>query len=134
MDNDKARELYRLSEIKYSDIGSKEIAKLIKCIKLELSNSDNELGMKLCKLRKKDVTYAEDGGIWSCYLMVDGAYFTRREAISFNTITALGYGFIGFAGWAGSKNTEPFINAFETWTKTCMISKATRYRNNKKLK
>lgn len=120
MNSDKARELYRLSEIKYSDIGSKEIAKLIECIKLELINSDNELDMKICKLRKKDVAYAKDGGIKNCYIMVDGAYFTRREAIYFNMRNKRSNGFIGFAGWASSNNTEPFINAFKTWIKTCM--------------
>ena len=120
MNNEEARELYKQSGISYSDIGSKDIAQLIDCIKNELNNSDNELEMKLCKLRKNDVTYKEDGSIKNCYLMVDGAYFKRREAISFNTQSIKGEEFIGFAGWAGGKNTEPFINAFETWIKTCM--------------
>lgn len=118
MTNEEARELYKQSGITYGNIGSKDIFQLMDCIRTELNNSDNELKMKLCKLRKQDVTYKQDGTIKNCYLMVDGEYFKRREAISFNTQSTKGDEFIGFAGWVGGKNTTPFINAFETWINT----------------
>lgn len=44
------------------------------------------------------------------FLTVKGTYFNDREAISFNPD-----GFIGFCGWASSKNSEPFINGFVKW-------------------
>lgn len=115
MNNEEARKLYKESGLTYANISSIEISKLIDCIKHELSNSDNELEMKLSKLRKSDITYNSDGTIKNCYLMVDGFYFKRREAISFNSADVKGNEFIGFAGWAGSKNTKPFIVAFEKW-------------------
>lgn len=36
-----------------------------------------------------------------------GAWFDKRQAITFEP-----NGFIGFSGWASSKYTQPFINAF----------------------
>lgn len=98
------------NSLSYSDIGSKEIYKLIQLINEELTDSDNEIQMKLCALRNKDITYDENGSIKKCFIMVDGFYFKRREAISFNN-----NGFIGFAGWADTENSKPFINAFEKW-------------------
>lgn len=73
--------------------------------------------MKLCNLRKKDVSFKPDGSIENCYLMVDSSYFKRREAISFNTQGLNGQEFIGFAGWDSTDNCQPFINAFIKWVK-----------------
>lgn len=115
MNNEEARKLFHQSGISYSDIGSKEIAQLIKYVKTELIKTDSELNMKLCRLRKNDVSYKDDGSIKNCYLMVDGSYFKRREAISFNTQNIKGEEFIGFAGWADDKNVKPFIDGFVTW-------------------
>lgn len=121
MNNEEIREFYEKSSINYSDIGSKEIGKLISCIEQELDDSDNELGMKVSKLRNCDVSYNKDGSIKNCYIMVDGSYFKRREAISFNTQDINGGEFIGFAGWASTNNVKPFINAFKTWLESYMI-------------
>lgn len=41
---------------------------------------------------------------------VDGPYFRDREGITFNRS-----GFIGFAGWASSRNMKPILNAFQEW-------------------
>jgi hypothetical protein len=41
------------------------------------------------------------------FLFVAGPYFDKRECISFNAD-----GFIGFAGWASSENSEPIIKGF----------------------
>jgi hypothetical protein len=120
MTNDEARELYKESGITYKSIGSKEISKLIYCIKTELHCCDNELELKLCPLRKNDINYNEDGSIKNCYLMVDGDYFKRREAISFNTADIHGNEFIGFAGWGGTKQREPLLKAFAKWINEMM--------------
>ena len=45
------------------------------------------------------------------YLNVDGYYFDKREAISFN----LHKNFIGFCGWADGCNRIPFIKGFIKW-------------------
>lgn len=54
--------------------------------------------------------FFSDGFVEAAFLRVDGSYFEDREAISFN-----GDGFIGFCGWASSKNERPFLDAFEEW-------------------
>ena len=56
------------------------------------------------------VHMSETGGIESAFIRCNGTYFKDREAISFN-----GDGFIGFAGWADSKNVQPFYKAFQRW-------------------
>lgn len=115
MNKDEARLLFSNKGLTYKDIGSKEVAELIKMIELELSNSENNLQMKICDVRKSDIKFKEDGTLKNLYLMVDGFYFKRREAISFNTENIDGQFFIGFAGWASTENYKPFINAFVKW-------------------
>ena len=116
---DTLREEFKNNSFNYSDIGSKEIGTLTRILKEELSNFDNNgFKMTLCKLRKKDIEYKEDGTLKKCFFMVDGCvegespYFKRREAISFNTQDTTGNGFIGFAGWSDSTNIKPFTTAF----------------------
>lgn len=53
---------------------------------------------------------AEPERITAAFIRVDGSYFEGREAISFN-----GDGFVGFAGWASTKNVLPFYRAFSAW-------------------
>ncbi len=117
MNNDSAREIYKKSGIRYSNIGENEIKQLITYINIELKNSDSDIKMKLSKPRINDINYDSNNKIKNCYLMVDSNYFKRREAISFNTQDINGNEFIGFAGWAGTKNVEPFIIAFTNWIK-----------------
>lgn len=116
---DKLREEFKNNCFNYSDIGSKEIGTLTRILKEELSNFDNNgFIMTLCKLRKNDIEYKEDGTLKKCFFMVDGYVegriqrFKRREAISFNTQCSKGNGFIGFAGWSDETNIKPFIAAF----------------------
>lgn len=52
----------------------------------------------------------EWAGIQSAFIRVNGTYFKDREAISFNDD-----GYIGFCGWAGTKNALPFYRAFARW-------------------
>ncbi len=119
MNNEEARILFSLSGIEYKDIDIDKIVLLIELIRSELIKDGTDLKMEICELRNKDVCFNLDGSLKECYLMVDGFYFKRREAISFNRLDQLGDCFIGFAGWAGGKNTVPFLNAFEKWVKDC---------------
>lgn len=83
------------------------------------------VGEELCRHNLKDV----DGKTSACemslgkldmravgayvreaYIRVDGPHFEDREAISINPD-----GFIGFAGWADSRNERPFLCAFARW-------------------
>lgn len=57
-----------------------------------------------------DLKKKHNGKLRECYLYMNSHYFTRRECISFNRD-----GFIGFAGWADSKNTAPIVRAFAEW-------------------
>ena len=56
------RKEFKDNGFSYSDIGSKEIGTLAKILKEELSNFDNNgFQMTLCKLRKEDIEYKENG-------------------------------------------------------------------------
>jgi hypothetical protein len=59
------------------------------------------------KIKRK---FSTNGELKECYLFMNSHYFTQRECISFNKD-----GFIGFAGWADSRNTKPIIDAFVEW-------------------
>lgn len=84
---------YILTLITYLDINLKEFSK----------NNSEVLSMILNKRAK----YNKNGGI---YLFVNGPYFSHRECISFNDD-----GFIGFCGWADSKNAQPIYISFIQW-------------------
>lgn len=109
--NEICRNLFSSKFDDYKKIGSFEIDNLIKLLEVELSKPNN-LNLKICPIRKRDIAYV-DGYIKHCYIMVDGEYFKRREAISFNN-----GGFIGFAGWASSENSKPIHKAFIKWVKS----------------
>jgi hypothetical protein len=127
---DQARLLFKEKGLSYSNIKKEEIALLQKLLKEELSIfENNDFVMKLSDLRKKDIGYKEDGTLKYCLLRVkgitkgsaDGYYkdivqFKDREAISFNSQNANEEFFIGFSGWADSKNVQPILNAFNKFT------------------
>ena len=73
------------------------------------SQVGRQIKMPLSTVSVRDNTF-KDGGVKKYFLMVDGSYFKRREAISFND-----GGFIGFAGWADKYNVQPFLKAFDRW-------------------
>lgn len=100
----------------YQMITSKEIGKLIQLLNIEIDifnkNPDNELKLNISKFGNNDFNYDynNDGAIKSVFIKVDAFYFEDREAISFNS-----NGFIGFCGWASSKNAVPIFIAFDKW-------------------
>ena len=111
---EKLREMFN-NKLSYSDIKQDDINNLISILKRRLKDFDNEgFTMKLCRIRKSDIKFENDTLV-KCYLMVDGGYFKRREAISFNPIDTKGKTFVGIAGWASTTNSLVFIESMEEW-------------------
>lgn len=59
------------------------------------------------------------------YLTMSSEYFKKRECISFNKD-----GFIGFAGWASTKNTAPILEVVCEWAR--VIKNWKGLKNDKK--
>lgn len=116
-ENDKARKNFINAGLAYSDISSKDFYKLVEILKEELSKYTDRDGETLpmtvsAKPKRNAVQFNMDstGCLQSAFIKVDSFYFDGREGISFNSD-----GWIGFAGWASSNNTMPFVNAFNKW-------------------
>ena len=117
MERDFARKKFVDNNLDYSKINKAKIKTLCNLLNTELSNYKNgSFTMKLRGFRLSDIEYNLDGSLVKCFLRVKGMienesnHFNGREAISFNTD-----GFIGFSGWADSKNVQPFLIAFSKW-------------------
>lgn len=111
--NNEAREYFKTKNLSYDNINEGDILVLIMMLQKEIkkSNRDGETSVSSMYLsRKVDMKKKTNGSIIYCYLYMNSHYFTRREAISFNTD-----GFIGFAGWADQGNTNPLLRAFLKW-------------------
>lgn len=105
--SDYCRKLFKSLNLTYED-ARQHINSLINYLDLELqSYSKTENGMEIKMTVNKKIRHDRVGGT---YILVDGSYFSNREAISFN-----GDGFIGFCGWASTKNSMPIYNAFISW-------------------
>lgn len=116
MKNDEARQYFEDCGLSYSKIKPIHIRKLISVLESELidyyeygGDKAKQMDMKISRILKREIEFDENG-LKHTYLKVDGGYFKGREAISFNN-----GGFIGFAGWADSTNTEPILKAFCKW-------------------
>lgn len=108
-----AREYFKNKNLSYDNINEGDILVLIMMLQKEIkkSNKDGETSVSTMHLsRKVDMKKKSNGTILCCYLYLNSHYFTRREAISFNRD-----GFIGFAGWADQRNTNPLLRAFLKW-------------------
>jgi len=110
-ESNKLRDMFKSKGLTYKDVTRKDIDRLVSFIKNELKTFYT-FPMRVRYIRKGDINF-ENGELKHCYIMVDGDYFKRREAISFNKD-----GFIGFAGELSTENTIPFFNAFESWINT----------------
>lgn len=105
LDSSYARSVFSNSNLTYKDARD-YLPKLIEILKINLESypfTTNCLDMTL----DDQIDY---GGEESIFLFVNGPYFSKRECISFNPD-----GFIGFCGWADSKNNKPIINSFIEW-------------------
>jgi hypothetical protein len=106
--NDVVRKFFAESGVTYNQCFD-NIEILKECVNKELIKLDERGGLKMT-LSKKKVKFRlkKDSRDIDCFfLRVDGPYFKDREAISFNVD-----GFVGFAGWASTDNTFPFIEGF----------------------
>lgn len=106
--NEDARQYFVDCGLTYDKLCGNEMILLKWFLAEELKGCDYE-GLKM-KLSNKEIIKENDGKLVEAYFEVDGPYFKKREAISFNKD-----GFIGFAGWASSNNSIPFLEAFTKW-------------------
>lgn len=112
--NQEARDLFADIGLTYKDIDRRALDALQAFADIELArcrlNPSAPLHGSMRLTHKIDATICEEGGIESAFLYVNGSYFRKREAFSFN-----GDGFIDIAGWADSKNVRSFLVAFGQW-------------------
>lgn len=111
--NDEARQYFKDKGLTYSDITEGDILALVMLLNkyIKTAVKDKETSVDWMSLSKKvDIKMRTNGTMLACFIYVNSNYFTRRECISFNYD-----GFIGFAGWADQKNTNPILRAFLKW-------------------
>lgn len=107
---EKLREKYKSLGFSYEKLNEEHIQMLRIFLTKEFRIFGSDMKLKLSVPRKKDIKVLKRTGLQYVVIQVDGYYFSRREAITFNTD-----GFIGFAGWACDYNTTPFVSAFDKW-------------------
>ena len=95
-----ARDYFSKCGLTYDDITEGDILVLVMLLNKELkkSNKNHETSTGEMRLSKR------------CFIYMNSYYFTQRECISFYQD-----GFIGFAGWADTGNTNPILRAFLKW-------------------
>lgn len=120
---DQAREAFRASGLTYDMIRPRDLDALwMYCEKhlmvywLDGNFKAHQMCMRMAKLRhidaKFDAKFPGDrrGGMIHAALQVDGAYFQRREAITFSSSGA-----IGFGCELDDTNIQPILAAFVEW-------------------
>lgn len=93
----------------YGSVGRDDVRSLCRIVNEELSRHERGGGMPMMVSAVKE-RRGDDGLLRSAFVRVDGPYFEDREGISLNAD-----GFVGIAGWADSRNEEPFVRAFGRW-------------------
>ena len=107
---DKLREKFKSMGLSYEVINEEKIRVLREILEKEFKVFGSDMELRLSDQRKKDIKVLKRTGLKYSEIQVNGYYFSRREAITFNED-----GFIGFAGWACDYNLTPFVNAFDKW-------------------
>lgn len=113
MTSEEARNYFVQKGLSYEEITEGDICVLVMLLNKHVKQAAKAHTMSVDTMRmsqKIKSKYKTNGTLISCYLYINSHYFTHREAISFNPD-----GFIGFAGWADSGNTQPLIDAFIEW-------------------
>lgn len=113
MTNEEARECFKSKGLTYKNITSGDICTLVMLLNKHIKQAckENKMSVDTMHMSEKIKSkYSTSGKLKECYLFMNSHYFTRRECISFNKD-----GFIGFAGWADSRNTAPILQAFVEW-------------------
>ena len=111
--NQYARDYFSKCGLTYDDITEGDILVLVMLLNKELkkSNKNHETSTGTLRLSKRiDFVNSSKHTCKRCFLYMNSHYFTQRECISFNQD-----GFIGFAGWADTRNTNPILRAFLKW-------------------
>lgn len=110
MTNDEARQYFKNKGLTYSVLNTQSIKILKNLIQKEINKIKNVTSdyilVDINRLRPV-ASQLKNGWV---EITVKGTYFDNREAITFNRD-----GFIGFAGWACTENTKPFIDGFIKW-------------------
>lgn len=111
---EEARQKFKSMGLSYDILDEPKIRLLYSLLGDELKafrkNGEDISNIKMARSRKLEVLVSNSGEFQYAFMYVNGSYFKRREAISFNP-----GGFIGFAGWAGSANVQPMLRAFTKW-------------------
>jgi hypothetical protein len=111
--SDEARGAFN-ADYSYHDITRRDILILAAILEHELTEArecpSTQVMAELRLKKKLHDSYDGDGRLNEAYVRCSGPYFKNREAISFNID-----GFVGFCGWADSKNQRPFLDAFARW-------------------
>ena len=107
---DDAREIFENYGLNYRMIHRWDLHLLMAYLGQEFEQERKTDTVIYPKLRNKIVFKRTCGTLQYAYLYVDGSYFKKREAVSFNE-----GGFIGFAGWASDRNVQPILRAFVRW-------------------
>jgi hypothetical protein len=117
VNNDDARQYFKDKGLTYNALSVYTIDLLATMLQAEIMEMRKEAMIQLtdCILvRINPPNYTKkqlrDNKFSQFELTVQGTYFDKREAITFNRD-----GFIGFAGWACTSNTKPFIDGFIKW-------------------
>lgn len=122
MTSNDARQYFKDKGLTYSDLTVYAIDLLASMLQLEIMKMRLEqpdcilTRMNIPKFSKKK---NDNGSFEWIELTVRGTYFDKREAVTFNRD-----GFIGFAGWASTINTKPFIDGFIKWCDEMAMGKA----------
>ena len=66
------------------------------------------MNMKVASIRKSDIVFNKK--LRYAKIQVNGSYFKRREAVTFNET-----GFIGFGGELDNRTVQPILKAFLKW-------------------
>ncbi len=112
---DEARQIFEGLGLSYADIKEGDILALVICLNNHMRAAGKRadatpIMRNWSLLDSYNFEYDESGGVVKGFLRCKAHYFDDREAISFNED-----GFIGFCGWADSKNEAPIIDAFIDW-------------------
>lgn len=122
MTSNDARQYFKEKGLTYSDLTVYAIDLLASMLQLEIMKMRLERAdCILTRINTPKFTRKQNNGEpfeWF-EITAQGTYFGKREAVTFNRD-----GFIGFAGWASTVNTKPFIDGFIKWCDEMAMEKA----------
>jgi hypothetical protein len=111
--NDEARQYFKDKGLTYDVLNTYTVDLLVNFLQgeiLKMRKEQNDCILLRINNQRYTKKQRELNDFNNLEITVEGTYFKKREAISFNT-----GGFIGFAGWACTNNTKPFIDGFIKW-------------------